>query len=172
VSTETPIEALGPEPFRFIPAAGPVEGPAFSRTFRTVTTLLVLSVGIWLALVWQGERAHASRGLLVWFLAAFVMVVFFWWWILRSRTRIDSQALHQTWFADKHMAVADLATVGLVRIRGLEWLIAPRLQARTLMGKYAVFQAADPVVLDEFARLERELAAFRRGQKQASGPAP
>jgi hypothetical protein len=164
--TDTPREALGPEPFRFSPAGkhGPsIEGPAFSATFRTVTTLLVLGVGVWLALVWQAERARGGgNALLVWFLAAFVMLVFFWWWILRSRTSIDPQALHQTWFADKHMAIADLATVGVLRVRGLEWLIAPRVHARTLMGKFAVFHAADPLLLDEFERLAQELRAFRR----------
>lgn len=162
--TQTPAEAIGPEPFHFTPAAGPsIEGPAFSLTFRAVATLLVLGVGVWFALVWQTERAHGvSKALLAWFLAAFVMVVFFWWWILRSRTRIDSQALHQTWFADKHIAIVDLATVGVLRVRGFEWLIAPRVHARTLMGKFAVFHAADPVLLDEFERLAQELKAFRR----------
>jgi hypothetical protein len=153
---------LGPEPFRFTPAPGPsIEGPAFSATFKTVTTLLVLGVGIWLALVWLGDK-QAGRSLLAWFFAAFVMLVFFWWWILKSRTRIDAQGLHQTWYADKHMATADLATVVVHRFRGFEWLFAPRVQVRTLMGKYAVFQAADAHVLDEFERLARELQAFRR----------
>lgn len=161
---ETPAAALGPQPFTYTPSSGPsVEGPAFSPTFKTATTLLVFGVGFWLALVWIGERAKGgSNSLLVWFFAALVMLVFFWWWILRSRTRIDEQGLHQTWFADKHMAMADLALVSVVRIRGFEWLIAPRVHARTLMGKFAVFQAADPALLDEFARLSRELQAFRQ----------
>ena len=162
---DTPAGALGPVPFRFQPAAGPVEGPAFSRTFRIVTSLWVLGIGVWLALLWLGERVQGgSNSLLVWFLTAFVMVVFFWFWILRSRTRIDSEALHQSWFADKHVAVADLATVGVLRVRGLEWLVAPRVHARTLMGKFAIFHAADPRVLAEFERLERELKAFRQAQ--------
>ena len=161
---ETPVEALGPEPFRFTPAAGPVEGPAFSLTFRGVTTLVVLSLGFWLALVWIAERARSggSSALLVWFFAAFAMCIFFLYWILKSRTRIDGVALHQTWFADKHMAISDLATVGVLRVRGLEWLVAPRAHARTLMGKFAIFHASDPSVLAEFERLERELQAFRQ----------
>lgn len=162
--TDTPAEALGPEPFRFTPAAGrSIEGPAFSRTFKTVTTLLVVGVGVWLALVWQAERARGGgNALLAWFLAAFVMLVFFWWWILRSRTRLDARALHQTWFADKHVAIGELATASLTRVRGLEWLVAPRLRTRTLAGKLAIFNAADPAMLDEFERLARELYAFRR----------
>ncbi|HUR88890.1 MAG TPA: hypothetical protein VMZ74_07385 [Ramlibacter sp.] len=160
---ETPVEALGPEPFRFTPSAGSVEGPAFSKTFRIATTLFVLSLGFWLALVWLVEHARGGgTSLLVWFFFAFAMCVFFTFWILKSRTRIDSNALHQSWFADKHMAVADLATVGVLRVRGLEWLVAPRVHARTLMGKFAIFHAADPAVLAEFERLARELQAFRQ----------
>ena len=162
--SDTPREALGPEPFRFTPSTGPsIEGPAFSATFKTLTSLLVTSTGFWLALVWLGERAKGGgNALLLWFLAALVMMVFFWWWILASRTRIDEAGLHQTWYADKHMAMADLATVSVVRLRGLEWLVAPRVHARTLMGKFVVFQAADAELLDEFERLSKELKAFRQ----------
>jgi hypothetical protein len=158
-------EAMGKEPFRFSPAAGPsVEGPAFSSTFKVTTTLVVLGIGFWLALVWLGERAKGggSGGLLGWFFAAFAMLVFFWWWILRSRTRIDSDGLHQTWFADKHIPFADLSVVKVMRVRGLEWLVAPRVHVRTLNGKFAVFQAAGAPLLDEFARLSREVQAFRQ----------
>ena len=43
----------------------------------------------------------------------------------------------------------------------LDWLIAPRLYVRTLLGKFAVFYAADPSMLAEFERLLAELKAFR-----------
>jgi hypothetical protein len=156
-------EATGHPPFRFSPAREPMEGAAFSPTFKAVTTLLVFGVGFWFALVWIGERAKGGgAGLLGWFFAALVMMVFFWWWIMRSRTRIDAQGLYQTWFTDKHMAMADLKVVRVLRVRGLEWLVAPRVHARTLMGKFAIFQAADPALLDEFERLSRELKAFRQ----------
>jgi hypothetical protein len=158
-------EAAGFEPFRFTPAGGPsVEGPAFSRTFRIATTLFVLSLGVWLALVWivQNSRGHGGSALLLWFFAAFAMCVFFLFWILKSRTTIGAQSLHQTWYTDKHVAIADLADVGILRLRGLEWLVTPRVHARTLSGKFAIFHAADPAVLAEFERLARELRAFRR----------
>lgn len=152
------------EPFTFTPSAGPIEGPAFSLPFKAATSLFVLSIGFWLALVWEADRAKGggSNSLLVWFLAAFVMCVFFAYWILRSRTRIDSEAVHQTWFADKRMPISDLAMVGVLRFRGLEWLVAPRAHVRTLNGKFAVFHAADPKLLAEFERLSREVQAFRQ----------
>jgi hypothetical protein len=163
--TRSEAESAGLEPFRFTPAAGPsIEGPAFSRTFRVATTLFVLSLGVWLALVWivESRRGHGGSGLLLWFFAAFAMCVFFLFWILRSRTTIDSQSLHQTWYSDKHIAIADLADIGVLRLRGLEWLVTPRVHARTLMGKFAIFHAADPLVLAEFERMAREVRLFRR----------
>jgi hypothetical protein len=162
---DTPAAAFGPQPFTFAPSAGPsIEGSAFSMVFKTATTLMVFGTGFWLALVWLGERAKGTSGntLLLYFFAALVMMVFFWFWILRSRTRIDAKGLYQSWFADKHMAMSDLGLVSVVRIRGFEWLIAPRVHARTITGKLTVFQAADPALLDEFERLSRELKAFRQ----------
>lgn len=162
---ETPAAALGPTPFAYTPQAGPsIEGAAYSLTFKAVTTLAVFGMGFWLALTWLAERAKGTGGstLLMYFFAALVMLVFFWWWILASRTRIDEKGLHQTWYTDKHVAMADLALVSVVRIRGFEWLIAPRVHARTLMGKLTVFQAADPALLDEFQRLSQAVQAFRQ----------
>ena len=162
--TQAAGEAAGPGPFEFTPRAGAfVEGPAFSRTFRVVTTLWVLGLGFWLSLLWLGERTRGgSTSLLGWFFAAFAMIVFFWYWIMRSRTRIDSQSLHQSWYTDKHIAIAELASVGVLRVRGLEWLVAPRVHAKTLTGKFAIFNAADPALLAEFERLAYEVKAFRQ----------
>lgn len=162
--TTAPAAPTGLQPFTFTPSRGAcVEGAAFSLTFKAITTLFILGVGFWLALVWVGERAHGGgNALLIWFFAALAMLAFFGFWILRSRTRIDASGLHQTWFADKHMPMSDLALVSVIRIRGLEWLIAPRVHVRTLNGKFIVFHAASPALLDEFARLGREVQAFRQ----------
>ena len=152
------------EPFTFSPSTGPsIEGPAFSLAFKAATSAMVVGIGFWLALVWEADHARGgTNSLLVWFFAALAMLVFFTFWILRSRTRIDTQGIHQTWFADKHMPMADLALVSVIRIRGFEWLVAPRVHVRTLNGKFTVFQAAGPQLLDEFARLSREVQAFRQ----------
>ena len=80
---------------------------------------------------------------------------------MRSATRIDSSGLYQSWLWDKHMDLRELAYGKVIRIRGLEWLIAPRLYVRTLMGKFAVFYAASPAMISEFDRLAAELKAFR-----------
>ena len=59
-------------------------------------------------------------------------------------TRWTPRALHQSWVWDKKMELGELAYGKLIRVRGLDWLIAPRLYVRTLVGKFAVFYAADP----------------------------
>jgi len=59
------------------------------------------------------------------------------------------------------MELGELAYGKLIRVRGLDWLIAPRLYVRTLMGKFAVFYAASPAMVAEFERLVAELKEFR-----------
>jgi hypothetical protein len=60
------------------------------------------------------------------------------------------------------MAYGELAYAKLMRIRGLEWLVAPRFYVRTLVGKFAVFYVTDATVIEECERLSAELKAFRQ----------
>ena len=55
------------------------------------------------------------------------------------------------------MLVADLAYAKLIRLRGFEWLIAPRLYARTHGGKFASFYASTPDVLQQFEKISSKL---------------
>ena len=89
------------------------------------------------------------------------MMVYTQWYILTGKTRLSSEALEQTWVWNKRTPLKELAFAKLIRVRGLEWLIAPRLYTRTFSGKLAVFYAADAPMLAEFERLERELKMVR-----------
>lgn len=170
-SSEELVQHLGPPPFRFHPTQPGQAGPAFTRPFKLLTAVLVGAASIWLAQLWQ-EGVFASQSSafgisgqssgLLWLLSALALMLYTGGCILRSRTRLNEEALHQSWIWDKHMALRELAYGRLIRIPGLDWLIAPRLYVRTLGGKFAVFYAADPVLLADFARLVRELAEFRR----------
>lgn len=153
----------GPPPFRFQPSAGQaVSGPAFSRPFKVLATVLVFGSLAWLLRLWhQGQLGSGVSVNLAWFLAALAVMLWTWWAIVRSVTTIDGRQLHQTWVWDKRMPFDDLAYAKLVRVRGLEWLVAPRLYVRTLLGKMAIFYAADPAVVGEFERLVDELREFR-----------
>ena len=59
------------------------------------------------------------------------------------------------------MAYDELAYAKLIRVRGLEWLMAPRFYVRTLLGKFAVFYVSSADVQAECERLRAELATFR-----------
>jgi hypothetical protein len=160
--TESPIEALGPPPFRFTPSASPLEGPAFSRPFKLLVSVLVWGCAAWLLDLWlSGKMGVGLNVSAAWFVAGQALLLLTWWFILRSRTRIDNTGLHQSWVWDKHMELRELAYGKLIRVRGLDWLIAPRLYLRTLLGKFAVFYVADPALLADSERLVRELKAFR-----------
>ena len=155
---------MGPAPFRFEPSQGDaVEGPAFSLPFKLLATVIVGGCAFWLAQLWSvGALGSAKTGGLGWFLAGIALMGWTWFHIMTSRTRIDRQGLHQRWIWDKHMALDDLAFGKLIRVRGLDWLIAPRLYVRTLVGKFAVFYAATPELIAEFERLVAELKQARK----------
>lgn len=141
----------------------PVEGPAFSRAFKLMATAIVGGCALGLARLWtRGALGTAGTSGIGWFIAGLAMMGWTWVAILRSRTRIDGAGLYQRWVWDKRMAFDDLAYGKLIRLRGLDWLIAPRLYVRTLMGKFAVFYGATPELVAEFERLVNELRAFRK----------
>ena len=76
-------------------------------------------------------------------------------------TRFNAQGIEQSWMWRKRVELKDLAYAKVIRIRGLEWLIAPRLYTKTFGGKLFIFYAAAPGMLAEFKRLEQTLAALR-----------
>lgn len=81
--------------------------------------------------------------------------------LVTGKTRLTSQELRQTWIWEKKVELRDLAYAKLIRVPGLDWLIAPRLYVRTLMGKFTVIYACDPAMIEEFKRLSAELKSFR-----------
>ncbi len=73
--------------------------------------------------------------------------------IYRSKTTLTENTLKQTWIWDKEVALPELVYAKLIRFRGFDWLIAPRLYVRTMMGKFIVFYAADKAMIAEFQKL-------------------
>lgn len=161
--TEPVADAFGPPPFVFHPAGGAMlRSRAYSLTFRLLATALVFGAAAWLvSLLFSGRLGAPSGTLASWFLAAIAMMAWTWWCIVRSVTTLDDRELKQTWIWTKRMELRELAFARVIRFRGLEWLVAPRIYVRTLLGKFAVFYAAEPAMVAEFDRLAAELAAFR-----------
>ena len=159
------IQPFGPPPFRFAPTVDPMRVRAFSLPFRLLATVMVFGIELWMYLLWQaGQLSPAGMSpaaALGWPLAALAVMLYTWWHIVTSRTTLTAKTLHQSWIWDKKMEVGELAYGKLIRVRGFDWLIAPRLYVRTLLGKFAVFYAADAAMLAEFERLIVELKEFR-----------
>jgi hypothetical protein len=157
------LAQLGPAPFRFKPTQPELVCSAFGRVFKAIATVLIAGCILWLWLLWQkGVLGSGGRSGLFWFLAALALMATTTWYIFTSKTKLTAESLSQTWVWNKQLDLRELAYCKLVRVRGLDWLIAPRLYARTLMGKFAVFYAADAEMLENFQRLTHELSEFRR----------
>lgn len=162
---DTPVTRIGPPPFIFHPEHPGRRVPAFSRFFRLLATALVFGSAGWMYQLYTAGKlvpeGTATSHALGWPLAALAVMLYTWWHIQTSKTSVTPEALHQTWVWDKKMELRELAYGKLIRVPGLEWLIAPRLYVRTLLGKFAVFYAADRAMIAEFERLVTELQAFR-----------
>lgn len=151
-------EHLGPAPFRFTPQHETVVSPAFSRPFKALAIALLLGLAAW---AYQLHGAQLAQTDHLWLWAAWGIMAYTVGHLLLGKTRLSAQTLEQTWIWHKKVELRDLAYVKLIRVPGLDSVIAPRLYARTLMGKFTVIYAASPEMIAEFQRLQSELKAFR-----------
>jgi hypothetical protein len=121
--------------------------------------LLVEGVAWWAYVLWSnGKLGTSVTSSLLWLLAALVLMFITVFYVFRSVTSVSSSHLKQSWIWNKEMPVSDLAYVKLIRLRGFDWLIAPRLYARTHGGKFASFYASTPDVLAQFERISDKLS--------------
>ena len=163
---------LGPEPFPFTPSSpsgAPMRSRAFSRMFQALALIMVAGCAYWLLALWLSGHFSAGKGsmasqVLYWYLAALALMLYTLWCILSSVTTLSATALDQSFVWNKHVELSELAYVKLIRVPGLDWLIAPRLYCRTLLGKFSVYYACDLAMIKEFERLRDELKVFRRLQ--------
>lgn len=135
-----------------------ISGKAFSVAFRVLAILLVEGVAWWAYVLWSnGKLGTSLTTSILWLVAAIILMAITVYYVFRSVTSITSTHLKQSWIWDKEMLVADLAYAKLIRLRGFEWLIAPRLYARTHGGKFASFYASTPDVLQQFEKISSKL---------------
>jgi len=133
----------------------PVEGPSFPVFLKLVASAMVallLVAGVqaarevtWAPLGW--------RGLLV-LLIVLLVIASGLWAVLVGRTRVDERSVRQRGLRTREVQLADITQVKLIHVRGLEWLLVPRLVVRARgLGGFTTFQSADPQVLKAFRRL-------------------
>ncbi|MDE2416909.1 MAG: hypothetical protein KGN32_03815 [Burkholderiales bacterium] len=151
-----------PAPFVFTPNDERIECSAFSATFKMLAVVVVtLAIG-WAWQMWSNGLLLLSWASSGWLGAALCMMLVTEWYILRGTTKLNKDAIEQSWVWNKRVAMQDLAYAKLIRIRGLEWLLAPRLYTKTFSNKLTVFYAAGPHMLVEFQRLETALQAAKQ----------
>jgi hypothetical protein len=135
-----------------------IRGKAFSIPFRILALLMVEGAAWWGYRLWSsGKLGTSITTSAFWLLAALVLMCVTVFFVFRSVTSISASHIKQSWIWDKEMPVADLAYVKLIRLKGFDWLIAPRLYARTHGGKFASFYAANANVLQQFELLSAKL---------------
>jgi len=160
--SEPIAELLGPAPFSFQPLEPGRSVRAFSLTFRLLGLIMLTTGAAWMYILWrEGSLGSGESSGLSWFAAGLALMFVTVWQIWTSRTQLDEVRIQQSWLWHKQMDLRELAYAKLIRVPGLDWLIAPRLYARTLGGKFAVFYASDPAMIAEFERLVQELKDFR-----------
>lgn len=137
-----------------------ISGKAYTVAFRVLAILLVEGVAWWAYVLWSnGKLGTSLTTSILWLVAAIILMAITVYYVFRSVTSITATHLKQSWIWDKEMLVADLAYAKLIRLRGFEWLIAPRLYARTHSGKFASFYASTPDVLEQFEEISKKLSS-------------
>ena len=125
-----------------------LEGPSFAVGTQWLATALVLALTV---LAWRNLDHPLVRELVtqlsVLALIAVAIVVVGYWGVLYSRTSIDGLEIRQSGLLPRRVALADIGQLKLIRVRGLEWLITPRLVVRTRGSGMSTFYCADPAVL-------------------------
>ena len=148
-----------PEPLQLDLVPGQkISGKAFSISFRVLALLLVEGVAWWGYVLWSsGKLGSSITTSALWLLAALALMCITVFYVFRSETSVTESHLRQSWMWDKEMLVADLAYVKLIRLRGFDWLIAPRLYARSHSGKFTSFYASNAEVLKQFEQISLKL---------------
>ena len=134
-----------------------LSGPAFSKSFKVLAWALS---GILLFWSLQLPIEFTSKSGL-WVSSALILIFYTAWQVQVSVTTLNAEVLCQTWIWNKAMALNDMAYLKIIHVPMLDWLIAPRVYARTMMGKFAVFYVSSPELLQALYELEAKLKAKR-----------
>lgn len=137
--------------------------PAFSKPFKLLALGIVAFCASWMYQLWVNGQLAANSNVspsngLIWLLCGLLLMLYTLISIYISKTTLEGDLesggkLRQTWIWDKEVALQEIAYAKLIRFRGFDWLIAPRLYVRTVMGKFTVFYAADPLMIEAYRKL-------------------
>ena len=139
-------------------------GPAYSRPFQRVATVIMLVLVVYgLSVAARFPLLQYSIGVL-WLLGGLsLLLVASWWFFLHSTVTIDQTGLRQTWIFDKKVEWRDVRSARLLGLPLLHRLLPPRLMLRTSTGFFVTFQAGTPELLAEYARIAMAFDVTRQG---------
>nr|WP_315464130.1 hypothetical protein [uncultured Rhodoferax sp.] len=151
-----------PSRLAFTPQDGPLESAAYSRVFKAIALVLLIAAGLWAFQMHQmAKNTQSSIDVVSWLWLPWGLMAYTVWFVMTGTTRLSDTAIEQSWMWAKRIELDNLAYAKVIRLKGLEWLFAPRLYTKNFSGKLMIFYAADPAMLNEFKRLELALAAVR-----------
>jgi hypothetical protein len=137
-----------------IAAGQEIKGKAFSVPFKVLALLLVEGIAWWGYVLWShGKLGSTELKSTYWLIAALLLLCITVFYVFRSITSISATHIKQSWMWDKEMLVSELAYAKLIHIKGLDWLIAPRMYARSHGGKFATFYSSNAHVIQQFEKL-------------------
>ena len=129
------------------------EGPTFSLATKIAAGAVV---GFILILgLHNSDRLFAatwSVGALTLLASAAAVTLVCYFRMLKSRTAIDSEYIHQDFFWSKKIALADITQARFVYVPYMSWLVAPRLLVRVRSLGFCAFYAGNAGLQTAFAR--------------------
>ncbi|MDH4450766.1 MAG: hypothetical protein QE265_09270 [Rhodoferax sp.] len=141
---------------------GTMESASYGPVFKGIALVLLAAAGLWAFQMHQmATRTQSAIDVFSWLWLPWGLMAYTVWFVVTGTTRLSSTAIEQSWMWTKRIELDNLAYAKVIRLRGLEWLLAPRLYTKSFSGKLFIFYAASPAMLDEFKRLETALAAAR-----------
>lgn len=133
----------------------PVSGPAYTRGFRAIATVILLAVLLMAVRAWwhlgPSQEQNQTFSMLT---LGFAVLAGSYWFLISSTTVIDAQGVRQSGLMDKKVEWDEIV---VARVGGF-W-ISRRLIVRTARGRFRAFYGGTPQLLAAF---ERIAAAFPR----------
>jgi hypothetical protein len=151
-----------PAPLNFLPQGGALEVPSYGRVFKAIALLFLVLSTSWAIQIQMDATTQHAHTTVLWVWAPWALMACTVGFICVGTTRLTSTAVEQSWLWAKRIEFQQLAYAKVIRVPGLDWLIAPRFYTRSLGGKIVVFYAADATMLSEMKRLAQCLVALQQ----------
>ncbi|MBX9835534.1 MAG: hypothetical protein K2X65_05090 [Burkholderiaceae bacterium] len=163
-TTPQPYATDAPKVFTFEPTGGTLKADAYSPFFKGLALVLLAMAALWAWEMHQWGQRQAVQQATSWLWAPWGLMAYTVWFVVTGKTTLSNSAIEQSWMWGKRLELSNLAYAKVIRIKALDWLIAPRLYTKNFSGKILVFYAADATMLAELKRLEFALEATRNAR--------